>query len=125
MYGGKYKSLYYIEMSRFPDYNSKLSEPVLENLMLEMDKTINRRHNMTFKMIMKVVIDEREGGKTKIEWASYQFDTSTLKKLRKLISGELSTLTIRDFYSPLPGRMKNIPLTIKASAKYWEVSSNG
>lgn len=31
-----------------------------------MDKTINRSHNMTFKMMLKVVIDEREGGKTKI-----------------------------------------------------------
>jgi hypothetical protein len=33
-------------------------------------------------------------------------------------------MEIKDFYSPLPGRMKNLNLRIQSRGKYWEVSSS-
>lgn len=72
-----------------------------------------------FELVLRVAILEKEGGKTKYEWAAKGLQGGELGRVRGLLTGEVMVVDVKDFYSPLPGRMKNLSLRIQSRGKYW------
>jgi hypothetical protein len=112
-------------MNKYPDFNLLLSEPVMNSIVKKINDRLQVKSNTTFNLVLIVDIIEKEGGKSKHEWAIYPLQGNALIEFSELLSGKKSQLQIKEFYSPLPGRMKNFPLLIRSREKYWEVSSNG
>jgi hypothetical protein len=100
----KNENLFILKMSKFPDENFLVSEPVVKKLADKIrESVVGQVHKFAFVMYLTVI--EQEGGESSILWSKKELEGREMESLYEMLILNSNSTVISNFYSPFPGEM--------------------